>query len=218
MRACIISCTVLGLLWTTSAALAQEAPGAAAGATAIGSEAPSTGATQRRHRIYAGGGVGGGAYGADATSMIGLDAAYAYRTASGRDFGVTAMLATNHVFAGAFADVVTVPVTRRVSWRLGAEAGLHRISPRYSSFDLFPKHYEIVSAPNGVFLPYAGARASVDKTGPSGSTWGFELQILGDLIKQRHQVITEGWGVYDDAKQDVGGLTAMLGFYVGRAR
>jgi hypothetical protein len=212
MRASIIALTALALLWTTSSALAQEAPELVARANA------NPRAAQRSHRLYFGSAMGGGSYGADATLVLGIDASYAYRMASGRDLGVTAMLATSNMFAGAFADVVAAPMTKRVSWRLGAEGGLHRIAPRYSSFDLFPEHYEIVSAPNGVFLPYAGARMTIDKTGASGTTWGFELQALYDLVLARHEVHSDGWwGTADDTMQNVGGRTIMLGFYVGHA-
>jgi hypothetical protein len=136
---------------------------------------------------------------------------------SGRNFGVTGTFDTSHVFAGAFADVLAVEVNRNVSWHLGAELGMHRISDRYSSFDLFPKKYQIVSAPNGVFLPYAGARFSVDRTRRSGSGWGFQIQARQDLIRERHTVLTEGWKISDMETQAVGGRTVMVGFYIGRA-
>lgn len=209
MRASIIVFAALGLLWTTSPALAQETP----------SPVTSADVAQRSHRIYAGSALGGGSYGARPTAVLGLDASYAYRTASGRDLGVTAMLATGNMFAAAFADIVAVPITSRLSWRIGAEAGLHRIAPRYSSLALFPRNYEIVSAPHGVFLPHAGARMSIDTTRSSGSMWGVEVQILHDLVLARHEVHSRSpWGASTEEMQNVGGSTVMLGLYFGRTR
>jgi hypothetical protein len=217
MRASIIVFTALGLLWTTSPALAQETPSPVASANAQPDTKPDT--AQRSHRVYAGSALGGGSYGARPTAVLGLDVSYAYRTASGRDLGATAMLATGNMFAAAFADVFAVPITSRLSWRIGAEAGLHRISPRYSSLALFPRDYEIVSAPHGVFLPHAGARMSIDTTRSSGFTWGIEVQVLHDLILARHEVHSRSqWGGSNEEMQNVGGSTVMLGLYMGRAR
>ncbi|HWN69901.1 MAG TPA: hypothetical protein VNM90_19800, partial [Haliangium sp.] len=128
--------TALSLLWTTSSALAQETPSPVmdASATASASKSPA----QRSHRVLFGSSVGGGSYGADAAAVLGIDASYAYRTASGRDLGVTGTLATSHVFAGAFGDLLVARLTRDLSWRFGGELGLHRISNEYRSFDLFP--------------------------------------------------------------------------------
>ena len=214
MRASMTVLTALSLLWTTSSALAQETPSAMTTASATASASPA----QRSHRLLFGSSVGGGSYGADATAVLGLDASYAYRTASGRDLGVTGTLATDHVFAGAFGDLAVAELTRSLSWRLGGELGLHRISNKYSSFELFPTSYHIVSAPNGVYLPYAGARMSFDRTGRSGSAWGVQLQVRQDLVRQSHTVMSEGWlGSEDMETQYVGGRTVMLGFYLGRA-
>ncbi len=213
MHASITVSIALSLRWTTSTALAQETPAPTASATAHASNGPA----QRSHRLLLGGSVGGGSYGADGAAVLGLDASYAYRLASGRNFGVTGTLATDHMFAGAFADVVAVEINRNVSWRLGADLGVHRISNRYSSFDLFPKSYQILSAPNGVFLPYAGAKLSVDRTRRSGSGWGLQLQARQDLVRVRHTVLTEGYQLWDMDTQAVGGRTVMLGFYIGQA-
>lgn len=211
MRASIPVLTALSLLWTTSA-LAQEPPSPVPTATS----SASTESPQRSHRLLIGSSVGGGAYGADGTPVLGLDASYAYRIASGADFGFTATLATSQTFAGAFADVVVIPLTRHVSWRLGAEAGVHRISNHYRSLGGLltgPEDYQILSAPYGVFLPYAGGKMSIDRTGSSGVTWGFQLQVREDLVTDRNRVLVDS---YDEEMQDVGGRTTTLGFYLGQ--
>lgn len=217
MRASIIVAIALSLLWTTSSALAQETPSPVVSATESASKSPA----QRPHRLLFGVSAGGGRYGADGTAVLGLDATYAYRIATGADFGVTGTLGNSQIFAGAFGDLAGVEITRNVSWRVGAELGLHRISDRYSAFDLFGDSYQIVSAPNGVFLPYAGAKMSFDRTGRSGSTWGVQLLVRQDLARERHMVLTRNsgpWPSYESMDtQDVGGRTVMFGFYLGQA-
>jgi hypothetical protein len=207
MRASITVSTALSLLCITSSALAQEPPSPVATASA---ESP-----RRPHRMLIGSSLGGGSYGADGTPVLGLDMSYAYRLASGRDFGATATLATSQAFAGAFADVIVIPLTRNVSWRVGAEAGVHRVSNRYRSIGglLTPSEdYHIISAPHGVFLPYGGGKMSIDRTGASGVTWGFQFQVRQDLAHQRHRVLVDS---YDEEMHDVGGRTFTLGFYLG---
>jgi hypothetical protein len=216
MHASITVLTALGLLWTTSSALAQETPGPTASTTASASP------VQRPHRLLFGASVGGGSYGGDGTAVLGLDATYAYRTATGADFGFTGTLGTGQMFAGAFGDLAGVEITRNVSWRVGAELGVHRVAHRYTASGLFSESYEIVTAPYGVFLPYAGAKMSFDRTGRSGSTWGVQLLVRQDLIRDRHKVLVRsdglwGGGYEDMEEQDVGGRTVMLGFYLGQA-
>jgi hypothetical protein len=225
MRASIIVSTALSLLWTTSSALAQETPGpvtsatpiATTGATASASKSPA----ERPHRLLFGASVGGGSYGGDGTALVGLDATYAYRIATGADFGFTGTLSPGQMFAGAFGDLAGVELSRNVSWRVGAELGVHRIAHRYATFNLFSESYEILTAPHGVFLPYAGAKMSFDRTGRSGAAWGVQLLVRQDLMRQRHMVlVTDGglWGGSEDTEeQDIGGRTVMLGFYIGRA-
>jgi opacity protein-like surface antigen len=207
MRTFIIVPLALGLISTTSSAMAQESPAPLATAKA---ESP-----RRHHRLLLGSSLGGGGYGGQGSPLLGFDVSYAYRIASGADFGVTTTLATGQIFAGGFADVVVVPLSRNVSWRLGADAGVHRVSNRYRGAGGLltdPEHYDIVSAPYGVFLPYAGARMSFDRTGASGRAWGFQLQVRQDLMKQRHMVVVDdAWG----EEHHVGGRTITLGFYLG---
>jgi hypothetical protein len=223
MRASIIVSTALGLLWTTSSALAQETPGPATSATTIPTAGATAGASrspaQRPHRVLVGGSVGGGSYGADGTALVSLDATYAYRIASGADFGLTGTLAPGQMFAGGFGDLVAVEINRNVSWHVGAELGLHRVAPRYRSFNLFSHDYEILTAPHGVFLPYAGGKMSFDRTGRSGSTWGVQLLFRQDLVRQRHTVMSRGgfWYTENTDEQNVGGRTVMVGFYLGQA-
>jgi hypothetical protein len=213
MRASIIVLLALVLISTTSSAMADELALPAPAATAA-RQAP-----QISQRLLVGASFGGASYGADGAPLAGLDLSYAHRIPSGRNLGVSATLSPSSQFAGAFVDVFPVRASYLVSMRLSAEAGVHRIHDRYSSFGVvFGENYQILSAPNGVVLPYAGGKLSLERTDPSGFVWGFHFQIRKDLTRARHMVrVTDAWGTDQVETQDVGGRATTLGFHLGRA-
>lgn len=209
MRASIIVLAALALLVTTPALADDEIPPPPRVAA---KEKPA----RHPHRLLVGGSLGGGGYGGDqGSALFGLDLSYAYRIPSGADFGVTTTLGTGQIFAGAFADIIVAPLSRTVSWRLGADAGVHRVSNHYRGVGGFltsAERYHIVSAPYGVFLPYAGGKMSFDRTSASGSAWGFQLQVRQDVVKSREMVVVSDFW---DEVHHVGGRTITFGFYLG---
>lgn len=158
------------------------------------------------HRINFGGSVGG------PTPLIGLDAMYTRRVARPLHVGATVTLATGHAFAGIAAEARLA--SAEWGWRVGVDTGIHRIAATTHEISLFPVSREIVSAPNGVYLPYAGAVLGIEKMLSTGRPVGFQFQVRQDLRRELHTVLVKDWKTEDSQMKWVGGRTYTIGVYV----
>lgn len=207
---------VVGIGWisSTSPAMAQERPAPAPAAS------PELPAPKHAHRLLIGSSLGGASYGAGGTMLVALDVSYGYHLAVGRHIGVNATLGRESQFAGVFLDLLAIKVTNLVSAHLSVEGGVHRIHDRYESFGagFLSESYRIVSAPDGVVLPYGGGKLAFERIDPSGLVWGVDVQLRYDLERERHTVSVTGpiWDWEEEETHDVGGRAITLGLHLGR--
>lgn len=200
----------LGLLATTSSALAQDTQEPAAHAH------PETAAAPAVQRIFTIGSAVGAQVTGAAPMVLGIDGTYMYRLPSGLELGATATLATNHVFAGIAAETA-MALPRNGRMRVGSDFGLHHIDDTFSTF--LDASWRIETAPDGVYLPYAGAMMAFEFKARRGAYGGIRLQVRHDLQRERHMLVGEGFllGGYEEKEAVMGGDTVTLGLYLSLA-